>query len=210
MAKPFANDRGLIRCPYNKCVNNDKHQPYMLKNHIFRYGFMGRRHEVWTYHRENANAMVTSNMLEQNEGIPDMDEMFDVLDDIISDDAEVDLVTAKTSNVQYNELFEALNSKLYLGVFSFSSLNFLVKLMHLNVLNKWTNKSFDELLKLLKLAFPKTDLVDFHYEAKNLSTKMSLGYKFIHVAQMNVHSSGMKTLRKKYVMCAWKFVGNCK
>ena len=48
----------------------------------------------------------------------------------------------------------------------FSLLNLLVKFMHLKVMNKWTNKLFDELLKLLKLAFPKIDLVDSHYEAK--------------------------------------------
>ena len=99
-----------------------------------------------------------------NEVIPDIDEMFNVLDDIISDDAEVDLLIAETSKVQYDELFEALNSKLYPRVSSFSSLNF-VKLMHLKVLNKWTSNSFDELLKLLKLAFSKIDLVNSYYEA---------------------------------------------
>ena len=55
--------------------------------------------------------------------------------------------------------------------------------MHLKVLNKWTNKSFDELLKLLKLAFPKIDLVESHYEAKKLMTKMGLGYSSIHVCK---------------------------
>ena len=64
---------------------------------------------------------------------------------------------------------------------SFSSLTFVVKLMHLKVINKWTNKSFDELMKLLKLAFPKIDLVESHYEAKKLMTKMGLGYRSIHV-----------------------------
>ena len=55
--------------------------------------------------------------------------------------------------------------------------------MHLKVMNKWTNKSFDELLKLLKLAFPKIDLVDSHYGAKRLMKKMDLGYKSIHVCK---------------------------
>ena len=85
--------------------------------------------------------------------------MFDVLDDIISEDAEGDPVGGPSSNEQYDDLFAALRSELYPGVSSFSSLNFLVKLMHLKVLNKWINKSFDELLKLLKLAFPKIDLL---------------------------------------------------
>ena len=66
---------------------------------------------------------------------------------------------------------------------SFSSLNFLVKLMHLKVLNKWTNKSFDELLKLLKHVFLKIDLVYSHYEPKKLMTKMGLGYRSIHMCK---------------------------
>ena len=109
-----------------------------------------------------------------------MDKMFDVLDDLLSDDAKVDPATVETSNVQYDELFRALNSELYPGVYSFSLLNILVKLMHLNVLNKWTNKSINE---LLKLTFPKIDLVNSYYEAKKLMTKMGLGYKYIHLCK---------------------------
>ena len=63
---------------------------------------------------------------------------------------------------------------------SFSSLNFLVKLVHLKVMSKWTNKSFDE---LLKLAFLKIDLINSHYTAKKLMTKMDLGYKSIYVSK---------------------------
>ena len=55
--------------------------------------------------------------------------------------------------------------------------------MHLKVMNKWTNKLFDELLTLLKLVFQKIDLVDSYYEVKKLMTKMSLGYKSIHYVQ---------------------------
>ena len=80
---------------------------------------------------------------------------FDVLDDIINDGTEVDPIGDQSSNVPYTKLFTSLNSELYPKVFLYSSLNFLVKLMHLKVMNKWTNKSFDELLKLLELVFPK-------------------------------------------------------
>ena len=88
--------------------------------------------------------------------------MFDVLDDIISDGAEVDPVAAESSNVQYDALFTTLNSQLYPIVSYFSSLNFLVKLIHSKVMNKWTNNLFDELLKLLKMAFSKIDLIASH------------------------------------------------
>ena len=106
-----------------------------------------------------------------------------MLGDIIGDDEEGEPSGCQTSGEQYDDLFDSLKSELYPGVSSFSSLNFLVKLMHLKVMNKWTNKSFDELLKLLKLAFPKIDLVDSHYGAKRLMKKMGLGYRSIHVCK---------------------------
>ena len=77
-----------------------------------------------------------------------------------------------------------MESELYPGCRQFSSLNFLAKLMHLKVLNKWTNKSFDMLLKLLKEAFPEgCKLPDSHYAAKKLLAKLGLGYESIHVCK---------------------------
>ena len=84
MAKLFANDRELIKCLYNRCVNNEKHQLDVLENHMLWYGFMAG-YDEWIYHGETTNTIVRSNVPEQNEGIPKKDEMFDVLNDIISD-----------------------------------------------------------------------------------------------------------------------------
>ncbi|KAL2526099.1 Transpos assoc domain-containing protein [Abeliophyllum distichum] len=79
--------------------------------------------------------------------------MMNVMDDTV-DDEHAGIGT----NGYLDELFETLHSELYLGVLSFSSLNFLVKLMHIKVVNKWTNKFVNDLLKLLKLAFPNMNL----------------------------------------------------
>ncbi|KAL5552411.1 hypothetical protein UlMin_002587 [Ulmus minor] len=182
MAKPFVNDRGFIKCPCRRCLNNASHQLEELESHIFRNGFMFGYNQ-WIHHGEPATGNAGTTVAGPSGGIHERDEMFDVLDDIISEDVDDDAVGGPSSNDQYDDLFAALRSELYPGVSSFSSLNFLVKLMHLKVLNKWTNKSFDELLKLLKLAFPKIDLVESHYEAKKLMTKMGLGYSSIHVCK---------------------------
>ncbi|KAL5580793.1 hypothetical protein UlMin_013235 [Ulmus minor] len=171
MAKPFVNDRGFIKCPCRRCLNNASHQLEDLESHIFRNSFMFGYNQ-WIHYGEPATANAGTTVAGPSGGIHERDEMFDVLDDIISEDADEDAVGGPSSNEQYDDLFAALRSELYPGVSSFSSLNFLVKFMHLKVLNKWTNKSFDELLKLLKLAFPKIDLVESHYEAKKLMTKI--------------------------------------
>ena len=58
-------------------------------------------------------------------------------------------------------------------------LNILVKLMHLNVSNKWTNKSFGSLLKLLKDALREGNRS--HYDANKKMKKLGLGYESIYV-----------------------------
>ena len=151
MAKPFVNDRGFIKYLCIHCLNNSSNQLEDLESYNFRYGFMFGYNQ-WIYHGEPATVTGRMTVPEPSRGIHERDEMFDVLGDIINDDVE-GLVGGQSSNEQYDDLFTSLRSELYLSVSSFSSLNFLVKLMHLKVLNKWTNNLFDELLKLLKLAF---------------------------------------------------------
>ena len=73
---------------------------------------------------------------------------------------------------------------MYPGCTKFSSLKFLVKLIHLKVSNKWTNKSFNFLLKLLKDKLPKENKLPVsHYDARKKMTKLSLGYESIHVCK---------------------------
>lgn len=75
-------------------------------------------------------------------------------------------------------------NQLYPGCTKFSSLMFLVKLMHIKVLNGWTNKSFDMLLELLKEAFPiGTSIPSSFYEAKRKLCDLGLGYESIHACK---------------------------
>ena len=67
MAKPFPNDKGFIRCPSKRCINNDSQQMDTIENHIFRFSFM-KGYEVWTLHGENENDNVTANVPEQMKG----------------------------------------------------------------------------------------------------------------------------------------------
>ena len=55
--------------------------------------------------------------------------------------------------------------------------------MHVKVLNKWSDKSFDMLLDLMKKAFPFATLPNSHYEAKSKLSDIGLGYEIIHVCQ---------------------------
>lgn len=58
----------------------------------------------------------------------------------------------------------------------------MIKLLHLKVINGWSNESFDMLLELLKDALPDDEtLPNFHYEARKVMWDMGLGYVIIHV-----------------------------
>ena len=175
MARPYVNDRGRIKCPCKKCLNGLTHPLEIVEAHIFRNGF-AESYVTWIYHGEID--VRTANVYRQNERDGVEDEMMDVIDDVVGDEH-----AGTSTDGYYDELFQALHSELYPGVLSFSSLNFLVKLMHIKVMNKWTNKSVDDLLKLLKLAYPNMNLVDSHYEAKKLMTKLVWGYKSIHACK---------------------------
>ncbi|KAJ0949660.1 hypothetical protein HanRHA438_Chr01g0041051 [Helianthus annuus] len=82
---------------------------------------------------------------------------------------------------EFDELFKELYTELYPGCSWMSSLSGLAKLMHMKVINKWTDSSFDQLLEFLRVALPKENKIPAsHYEAKKKMSKIGLGYEKIH------------------------------
>ena len=56
--------------------------------------------------------------------------------------------------------------------------------MHIKVLNRWSNKSFDMLLELLLDAFPNgTSIPKSHYDMKKMMRDFGLGYDSIHACK---------------------------
>ena len=81
-------------------------------------------------------------------------------------------------------LLKEMSSELYPGCKNYSTLNFLVKLMHLKVINKCSNHFFDGLLELLVDAMPEgTMLPKSYYEAKAKLRSLGLGYETIDVCK---------------------------
>ncbi|KAH7866153.1 hypothetical protein Vadar_016347 [Vaccinium darrowii] len=79
---------------------------------------------------------------------------------------------AETENVRkFEKLMKDAHRELYPGC-KFTLLSFVIKLLHVKVLNKWSNKSFDALLELLKELLPISDedIPGNIYEAKKILT----------------------------------------
>ncbi|KAA0064176.1 CACTA transposable element [Cucumis melo var. makuwa] len=106
------------------------------------------------------------------------------LEDEMPMNVGVDIDEDRTNNIFYDLLNEERN-ELYPGCSEFSSLNFLVKLMHVKVLNGWSNKSFDMLLELLRTTFPmcSTTIPSSFYEVKRKLCDLGLRYKTIQACK---------------------------
>ncbi|KAI3458716.1 hypothetical protein Pfo_015379 [Paulownia fortunei] len=92
--------------------------------------------------------------------------------------------SAEELGESYISMFEEAHQELYSGSTNFSAFSFLVKLMHVKVLNGWSNKSFNMLLQLLREVFPKLNAIPTsHYEAKKILRELELGYESIHACK---------------------------
>ncbi|XP_031108598.1 uncharacterized protein LOC116013079 [Ipomoea triloba] len=84
----------------------------------------------------------------------------------------------------FENMMREAKQELYPGCTKFSKLSLIVKLLHLKVYNKWSNKSFDMLLELLSECLPiGNTLPRSHYESKAMLRSLGLGYINIHACK---------------------------
>ena len=144
----------------------------IVRVHIHRFGF-DTMYTKWIHHGKAEAILKTDPGVGQS-----VDEMFEVLNDVvgINDDHDIlDEIEVGIEDTQYNEFKDilfGLQVGLYPGYTKYSSLNFLVKSMHLKLLYKWPNECMDVMLKLLKDTLPNGNkLPTSHYESKKLLSK---------------------------------------
>ena len=147
----------MTRCPCRDCQNARFNDLLTIERHLIRFGF-SMSYQRWIFHGEEPECIPN----EQNDVSIDV-EMADTIDNEVIDtlndacgpvDQDINLEESP-SHGNFENLFNEANKELYSGCRKFSTLTFLVKLMHVNVLNCWSDKSFDMLLQLLIDAFPK-------------------------------------------------------
>ncbi|KAK1577107.1 hypothetical protein Q3G72_019025 [Acer saccharum] len=124
----------------------------------------------------NMSTMHNDEVLEEGDGLLEM--LHDVggqipvgsgsIDDQ-DEGVESDHVQPGVAATTFDELLQQVQQELYPGCTQSSSLNFLVKLMHIKVLNHWSNKSFDMLIQLLNELLPDgKNIPTSYYEAKKI------------------------------------------
>ncbi|KAM6544118.1 hypothetical protein CsatB_008565 [Cannabis sativa] len=186
-ARQFVDSRGLVKCPCNKCVNVEFQTIDVLESHLFVNGFL-RSYTNWNWHGEEEIIPTrTADVIEE-------DEMIDIVSDImqhancVDEENEHEEIPEQgfNSRVDYSDLFEEIGAPLFPGCQKYTSLNFMVKMMHFKVLGKIPEKIFDGILELLHDAFPAPNkLPKTHYAARKLMRKLGLGYENIQVCPNN-------------------------
>ena len=163
---------GKYRCPCVNCLNGIFQKVDDIREHLLCDGIL-KCYTVWTWHGELLNIPTSS--VSAPEQVPEHTQ--DRLEDMIQDVGADSFLRAHV----YDTLKSDSETPLYDGCLNFTRLSAVLKLMNLKATNGWTDKSFSELLKLLKEMLPEGNtLPDRNYEAKKVLCPMGLEYKKIH------------------------------
>ncbi|XP_012830522.1 PREDICTED: uncharacterized protein LOC105951618 isoform X2 [Erythranthe guttata] len=195
-------ERKDIPCPCGNCLNQIFHSPYVVQMHLLING-MDVDYSVWEFHGENPNQYIEEDDYAEDDSAHNMDETFEeqeMLEDLKfgmhnSDHNEnlfesFDADNAAQPNIvqddevdNFQNLLSDTQRELYPGC-SKSLLSFLVKLLHIKVLNRMTNKCYDMIIDLFKQYTPEGDIIpSSFYEARKVLKGIGLGYEFIHACK---------------------------
>jgi len=101
----------------------------------------------------------------------------DRLEDMIRDVGAESFAIAHS----YGSMSSDAETPLYPGSTNFTRLSVVLRLMNLKAINGWTDKSFTELLQLLKdMLLEENTQPNRNYEAKKILCPMGMEYKKIH------------------------------
>ncbi|KAH9668232.1 hypothetical protein KPL70_021335 [Citrus sinensis] len=204
-AEQCANENNLVHCPCKECQNAFFKSLHIVKAHLKRYG-IAASYTKWVFHGEepefvdnsqmNVGSMPSNKSAFTFDNEEDDAEMYNLIHDMW-EPMSMDAVTSET-NIEENvdmihddnrefrmcaRLLEKAGKSLFPGS-KLSALSFIVKLMHIKVLNKLSNKAIDMILQLLKEAFPEgTTLPSTTYDAKKMLKYLGLGYEVIHACK---------------------------
>ncbi|XP_028071049.1 uncharacterized protein LOC114273453 [Camellia sinensis] len=198
------DERSSISCPCQFCSNRYNFSLEVVNEHLISNGFV-KKYKNWIHYwesyvqlhgnQENQTLMVDSatrddviGMVQEALGIPYMGVEND--EPTTSDPAQAGVsdpnhveeddsvrIGANDETLKYFKLLEDAQTDLYLGCHKFTSLSFIVRILHVKVLNQWTDKSVDMLLELLNKAFPmSTKLPSLYYQAQKVTK--DLGFTF--------------------------------
>jgi len=164
------NSNGRFRCPCVKCFNIAPLEAEVLCEHLGVHGIC-QNYTTWTWHGELVDVQKPPQQKELDV------EVGDRLEEMIRDIGQDSFQRAH----MYDTLRSDNEKPLYSGCKKYTRLSAVLRLFNLKAIHGWTDKSFTELLELLKDMLPgENTLPNRTYDAKKILCPMGIEYKKIH------------------------------
>ena len=143
-----------INCPCIDCSNKYRRTRDEFQYHLL-FGGIRRDYTTWYLHGEGDSEVEG----DDDDGMLYGD-MFDMIKDAYQqvvcgrESSENDPQESDGDAKKFYILLEEVKQPLYPDCEKYSSLSFIVKLLHIKCVSSWSNKSFSMLMELFKDAFP--------------------------------------------------------
>jgi hypothetical protein len=177
VAVAHAEDTSKIICPCLKCCYGPVSEKDLARHLIF--NGIDKSYTCWTMHGEErtkssnlrSNVTDTSNYFEKDsQEFDHVEEFVNVIEEDLRDCPGM-----------FERLVSDSEKPLYDGCTKFTRLSTVLKLYNLKIGNGWSDKSFTDLLTLLKDMLPENNVLPSRtYEAKRMLCSIGMSYEKIH------------------------------
>ena len=175
-----AEDPSRIICPCTKCGFVKRTDANGLMDHLVCYG-IDQSYTCWTKHGEEESVKASTDQRSNAR-----DDTFDVRTNTYEPNFLEDMADAVEEELRdCPKMFDRIKSDattpLYEGCTKFMRLSAVLKLYNLKAANGWTDKSFTELLCLIKEMLPEDNVLPSQtYDAKQMLCCIGMTYEKIH------------------------------
>jgi len=181
-ANSSGHDGVNFRCMCVNCLNKRRLDVNKIREHLQCDGFL-RSYTTWTWHVELLNLPSVSISEEYIQSSMDDAVHGEIHDDRLEDKLCDVRADSFAKSYGYRSMSSGEENPLYPGSTNFTRLPMVLRLVNLKVINGWNDKSFTELLQLLKdMLSEGNNLPNCNYEAKNILCPMGMELKKIHAS----------------------------
>ncbi|XP_026452340.1 uncharacterized protein LOC113352780 [Papaver somniferum] len=178
---------GRTRCLCARCKNGHFEPIQLVEDHLQYFG-IHKNYKLWIHHGEDYEIVSDDDDVDEEEtqgyttnGVSEL------LEDVCAraNNNECPGTQDSCENIDmFDSLLKGACEPLYPNYKKFSKLEFVMRLMHIKIMNHMNNKSFQMILDLIKAALPEGEtLPNTYYEAKKLLRNLGLGYTVIHACR---------------------------
>ncbi|XP_026429861.1 uncharacterized protein LOC113326328 [Papaver somniferum] len=159
----------------------------VVEDHLQDFG-IHRNYTLWIHHGEDYETVSDDDDVDEEEtqGYT-TDGVSELLEDVCAraNNNESSGTQNSCENIDmFDSLLKDACEPLYPNCMNFSKLEFVMRLMHIKIMNHMNKKSFQMILDLIKAALPEGEtLPNTYYEAKKLLRNLGLGYTVIHACR---------------------------